>query len=127
MSMWARSDGVTQRLLHWSTVPFTVPCKLGESDHEFPDGTLLPADAAFVLVINGALVVNVVARTVAQWAALRLERTARLAACDWTQQPDVPATVDRAAWAAYRQALRDLPQRAGDPATVVWPRPPGSA
>lgn len=38
---------------------------------------------------------------------MRLRRDALLAACDWTQHLDAP--VDRAAWAAYRQALRDFP------------------
>lgn len=34
-------------------------------------------------------------------------RDRKLVECDWTQLPD--ATADKAAWAAYRQALRDLP------------------
>jgi hypothetical protein len=37
-------------------------------------------------------------------------RSHYLAASDWTQNPDVPmSTEKRAAWTAYRQALRDLP------------------
>ena len=55
------------------------------------------------------------------WAALRNERNARLSASDWTQMPDAP--VDRAAWAAYRQALRDLPDNTTDPARPIWPTP----
>ncbi|MGE5553289.1 MAG: tail fiber assembly protein [Betaproteobacteria bacterium] len=59
------------------------------------------------------------------WAALRAERNARLAACDWTQLPDVPLTVDqKAAWAQYRQKLRDLPADTTDPCNPVWPEPP---
>ena len=38
---------------------------------------------------------------------MRLERNRLLAASDWTQVADAP--VDRAAWATYRQALRDFP------------------
>lgn len=56
------------------------------------------------------------------WFGLRVERHARLAACDWTQVPDAP--VDRAAWAAYRQQLRDLPANTADPRNVIWPEPP---
>lgn len=56
------------------------------------------------------------------WFRLRVERHARLAACDWTQVPDAP--VDRAAWAAYRQQLRDLPANTADPRNVIWPEPP---
>ena len=45
-----------------------------------------------------------------------------LSECDWTQISD--ATVDKSAWATYRQALRDLPQQAGFPATINWPVKP---
>lgn len=56
------------------------------------------------------------------WAALRAERNALLPACDWTQVADAP--VDAAAWAVYRQALRDLPQNTTDPFNPIWPTPP---
>lgn len=56
---------------------------------------------------------------------LRRERDRRLAACDWVLlraielgQP-VPA-----AWAAYRAALRALPDQPGFPAHVQWPALP---
>ena len=39
---------------------------------------------------------------------LRVERDARLAACDWTQSRDVTLSNDDG-WKTYRQALRDLP------------------
>lgn len=53
---------------------------------------------------------------------LRFLRNQKLSASDWTQVPDAP--VDQAAWAAYRQALRDLPDKTTDPANPVWPTPP---
>ncbi|SMO73906.1 Phage tail assembly chaperone protein [Thalassovita litoralis] len=52
---------------------------------------------------------------------LRQKRDRLLAQSDWTQVPDAP--VDRAAWARYRQALRELPQSA-DPFDPVFPRRP---
>ena len=55
-------------------------------------------------------------------AAVRNERNQLLSASDWTQNPDAP--VDKAAWAAYRQALRDVPQQANFPETVIWPERP---
>lgn len=58
------------------------------------------------------------------WALLRVERNHRLATSDWTQVADAP--VDRAAWAAYRQALRELPGNTVDPLNPVWPVPPVS-
>lgn len=54
--------------------------------------------------------------------SLRHERDKLLAASDWTQVPDAP--VDQAAWAAYRQALRDLPENTTDPANPIWPSKP---
>jgi hypothetical protein len=55
-------------------------------------------------------------------ASVRTERDALLAASDWTQVADAP--VDQAAWAAYRQALRDVTAQAGFPDAVVWPVKP---
>jgi hypothetical protein len=55
-------------------------------------------------------------------AAVRDDRNARLAACDWTQLADAP--VDSLAWANYRQALRDVPSQEGFPLAVEWPTPP---
>ena len=58
----------------------------------------------------------------AAWTALRTERDARLAQTDWTQVSDAP--VDAAPWAAYRQALRDLPENTTDPNEPPWPEEP---
>ena len=55
-------------------------------------------------------------------AEYRVQRNKLLAASDWTQVEDAP--VDKAAWATYRQALRDISAQAGFPATVVWPTQP---
>jgi hypothetical protein len=52
----------------------------------------------------------------------RTQRDRLLAASDWTQVADAP--VDQAAWATYRQALRDIPQQSGFPENVVWPVDP---
>ena len=41
---------------------------------------------------------------------------------DWTQVPDAP--VDQAAWAVYRQALRDITLQEGFPFDITWPNPP---
>lgn len=52
----------------------------------------------------------------------RIERNRLLRDTDWTHTLDAP--VDRAAWAVYRQALRDVPQQAGFPSAVDWPVAP---
>ena len=58
----------------------------------------------------------------ASWSDFRADRNRRLAASDWTQAPDAP--VDQAAWASYRQELRDLPSKTEDPRNPAWPTPP---
>ena len=53
---------------------------------------------------------------------VRATRDAKLAECDWTQVADAP--VDKAAWATYRQALRDITAQSGFPWTITWPDAP---
>ena len=57
-----------------------------------------------------------------QAAAVRADRNGRLAATDWTQIAD--STADKPAWAAYRQAPRDVPSQVGFPQSVTWPQEP---
>ena len=57
-----------------------------------------------------------------QAKSVRQSRDAKLAECDWTQVADSP--VDKAAWATYRQALRDLTTQSGFPWTIEWPTEP---
>jgi hypothetical protein len=57
-----------------------------------------------------------------QWPIVKSQRNALLVASDWTQLPDVPLS-DKAAWADYRQALRDITKQA-DPFNIIWPTPP---
>ena len=53
---------------------------------------------------------------------IRADRDKKLRESDWTQLADAPA--DKAAWATYRQALRDVPAQAGFPWDVKWPEQP---
>lgn len=53
---------------------------------------------------------------------VRSKRNVRLTQSDWTQLADAP--VDRAAWAVYRESLRNLTKQEGFPWNVVWPEPP---
>jgi len=57
-----------------------------------------------------------------QAKSVREQRNKLIAECDWTQVADAP--VDKEAWAAYRQALRDIPAQAGFPWDVQWPTQP---
>jgi hypothetical protein len=57
-----------------------------------------------------------------QAKSVREIRNQRLKDTDWTQVADAP--VDKAAWAAYRQALRDITAQTGFPWEVQWPAQP---
>jgi hypothetical protein len=54
--------------------------------------------------------------------SVRATRGEKLAESDWTQVADAP--VDKAVWATYRQALRDVTAQSGFPWTVTWPDAP---
>lgn len=59
------------------------------------------------------------------WSDARADRDLKLARSDWTQMPDSPLDEPaRAVWAAYRQALRDVTETPGGPASIVWPSVP---
>ena len=53
---------------------------------------------------------------------VREKRNKLLAESDWTQVADAP--VDKAAWATYRQALRDITDQDGFPLSVTYPESP---
>jgi hypothetical protein len=57
-----------------------------------------------------------------QAASVRQQRTEKLKDSDWTQIAD--STADKALWATYRQALRDVTSQAGFPWTIEWPEQP---
>ena len=62
------------------------------------------------------------------WDELIEKRNRRLVASDWTQLPDSPLSDEKKAeWAAYRQALRNLPSNytnSDNYGDVVWPTRP---
>lgn len=64
-------------------------------------------------------------KDIRQAKSVRASRDTLLAECDWVAikafETGIPVS---AQWAAYRQALRDLPQQAGFPTTINWPVKP---
>ena len=83
---------------------------------------------------NRNIINNVVANydaLAAEWlrdqhmAALRVERNRRLDEADIkycnAERWSVMTEAQRAAWAAYKQSLRDLPATTEDPVNPVWP------
>jgi len=67
-------------------------------------------------------VVDEAARGEAMAETIRDQRDRLLAESDWTQLTDAPLTdEEKTAWAAKRQAWRDVPQQGGFPWAVEWP------
>ncbi len=65
---------------------------------------------------------GIAAKDAEQAKSVREQRNQKLKDSDWTQVADAP--VDQAAWATYRQALRDIPSQQGFPWDVQWPTQP---
>jgi len=83
-----------------------------------------PSDNGYddaVLKVSGVAEPITKARPINE-AEARNQRDALLSASDWTQVSDAP--VDQAAWATYRQALRDIPEQEGFPREIAWPAQP---
>jgi len=59
---------------------------------------------------------------------VRFKRNAKLTRSDWTQFPDSPLSDShKAEWAAYRQALRDIPETYSEATSlddIIWPTKP---
>lgn len=72
--------------------------------------------------VSNASQADIAARIEEKSKEVRKDRDTRLSDTDWTQVADAP--VDKAAWATYRQALRDVPEQAGFPYDITWPSKP---
>ena len=60
-----------------------------------------------------------------QASSARAQRDKLLAATDWAVLPDSPLDESsKTSLKTYRQALRDVPQQAGFPETIIWPDRP---
>lgn len=73
-------------------------------------------------IVTQATDAEVAERIQAKADSARAERDNLLSETDWTQVADAP--VNKAAWATYRQALRDIPQQTGFPTSINWPVKP---
>jgi hypothetical protein len=76
---------------------------------------------AYTVRVEDKTAEEIAADVASKSAQVRAQRDRLLTASDWTQVADAP--VDKAAWAEYRQALRDLPQAEGFP-NVEFPHDP---
>lgn len=73
----------------------------------------------FTIQVEAMTPEDIAAMVATEWAVIRVQRDALLAACDWTQLPDSPA--DKVVWAAYRVQLRNVTKQT---LPVTWPVSP---
>jgi hypothetical protein len=109
-----------------------------QSGESYLEGSI---DASVYYIANGAAVAipakpdqySVFDFTTKQWvqqenlaiADVLPKRQRLLYSSDWTQIPNNPLTSEKqAAWATYRQELRDIPSQSGYPFNVIFPTPP---
>jgi hypothetical protein len=106
--------------------PLMAPIPRGhtrESPHPIPEGCYAVMSNGWKYAQGQAPVYPDPVQAEAEQAAkVRAQRNDKLAASDWTQLSD--STADKAAWAAYRQALRDITAQASFPWTIDWPEQP---
>lgn len=95
------------------------------SDDSLPERSL-----EYCKIVDGQVVTDEEYKENKAFDLMRRERTRLLQETDWTQNRDVTLAND-AEWAAYRQALRDLPKTAtpeldehGNLTNVTWPEKP---
>lgn len=105
---------------------FTIYNEAGEALNTFVGlvaNNPFPVGSTFdgVVVHSVSSVVNETQST-EEADAIREKRNVLLSASDWTQLADAP--VDQAAWATYRQALRDITDQPSFPSEVTWPTAP---
>lgn len=102
--------GEGERIVNYNPPVLDDSLFLAVPDTPVPVDTL---DVTFTVQARDAAVV---------WPTIRARRDVLLAQSDWTQLPDVPLAT-KAAWADYRQALRDVTTQS-DPTNITWPVAP---
>lgn len=81
-------------------------------------------NTVYTIAVESLTASEIEANTESQWSKIRKQRDSLLQSCDWTQLPDVTIS-NKADWAAYRQALRDITNQE-DPYNIVWPSDPNT-
>lgn len=101
VSVWKPYDAATEKLV--PTSPY------------FEDNQV------FTVTVQALTEAELQANLNSAWALVRSTRNRKLSDSDWTQVEDAP--VDKEAWKAYRQALRDITTQAS-PDSIEWPKAP---
>jgi hypothetical protein len=98
-------------------------------DYDSKTQKLVPAEPYFengwvyTVEVADKTAEDLAADTEAEKTKIRAQRNQMLASSDWTQLLDSPEA-NKATWATYRQALRDVTTQSGFPWEVTWPTEP---
>ena len=104
-------DGLIKKVGHCSVQDFSLQGRDGCTLVEAPDEVSVDA----YRYVDGEFI-EVDAPVFGQGATTRAQRNRMLLSSDWTQVPDSPLTnAEKAAWATYRQSLRDITSHANWP------------
>ena len=113
-----------ERLAEWGVFPVSATAQPIPAPGEIVE-ELTPVELGGVWTQQWLVRAATQQETDRKAADVRAERGSLLSACDWTQVDDSPlSNVQKAAWATYRQALRDISAQSGFPWTIDWPVTP---
>ena len=104
------SDTEPEFYTRWVHTPADSPDNVATKDADVGDIAIYLTDAEYDTVLS---------------ASMRQKRDRLIAVTDYLVTPDYPIDADRLAKIkTYRQALRDIPEQAGFPRDIVWPKKP---
>ena len=104
------SDTEPEFFTRWVHTPADSPDNVGDKTGGIGSIAIVLTDAEYDTVLA---------------ASTRQKRDRIIAATDYLVTPDYPIESDRLAKVKiYRQALRDIPEQAGFPRTIIWPEKP---
>jgi len=111
---YSQASGVEQVDGKWYTKYILGPVFVDTTDENGNVTTAAANEAAYKA-----------AKDIDQAKSVRSTRDTKLAECDWRviKAAETATTLD-AAWATYRQALRDVTAQSGFPWTITWPDAP---
>lgn len=107
--------------LNYRCLPYSEPPAPIDNHSLMLDIPTLEADGSLKRVFVQVPYSETEARV--RWQELRDKRNKLLSETDWTQLSDIPDNI-KAAWATYRQQLRDLPGVVTDPSKCLFPTKP---
>lgn len=114
-------------LAEYGCLPVTLHKPFGSATHKLVGcAAYIENGQVYTVQVEPLTADDLAQRQADKASAARMQRDMLLKDSDWTQLQDYPKN-NQNEWKLYRKALRDLPQQAGFPDSIVWPTAPGAA